>query len=102
MSKTKRRKHPGAFKAKVGLEAILGVKTVGQIAVGVGGPKYQATRPTVIFYLRLGSRGGLDLKWAASTRSNLLLKVRSISASGFSRKRTAMVIGSVRYSVCPA
>ena len=32
MSKTKRRKHTGAFKAKVGLEAILGVKTVGQIA----------------------------------------------------------------------
>ena len=32
MSKTKRRRHTGAFKAKVGLEAILGVKTVGQIA----------------------------------------------------------------------
>jgi transposase len=32
MSKTKRKRHTGAFKAKVGLEAILGVKTVGQIA----------------------------------------------------------------------
>jgi transposase-like protein len=32
MSKTKRRKHSGAFKAKVGLEALMGVKTVGQIA----------------------------------------------------------------------
>jgi transposase len=32
MSKTKRRKHTGAFKAKVGLEALIGVKTVGQIA----------------------------------------------------------------------
>jgi transposase-like protein len=32
MSKNKRRRHTGAFKAKVGLEAILGVKTVGQIA----------------------------------------------------------------------
>jgi transposase-like protein len=32
MSKTKRRKHSGAFKAKVGLEALMGIKTVGQIA----------------------------------------------------------------------
>lgn len=32
MSKTKRRRHTGGFKAKVGLGAILGVKTVGQIA----------------------------------------------------------------------
>ena len=32
MSKTKRRKHSGALKAKVGLEALVGVKTVGQIA----------------------------------------------------------------------
>ena len=32
MSKTKRKKHSGAFKSKVGLEALLGVKTVGQIA----------------------------------------------------------------------
>jgi len=30
--KTRRKKYNGAFKAKVGLEAILGVKTVGQIA----------------------------------------------------------------------
>jgi transposase len=32
MNKTKRRKHSGAFKAKVGLEALMGIKTVGQIA----------------------------------------------------------------------
>jgi len=32
MSKTKRRRHTGAFKAKVGLEALMGLKTVGQIA----------------------------------------------------------------------
>ena len=32
MSKTKRKRHAGAFKAKVGLEALMGVKTVGQIA----------------------------------------------------------------------
>ena len=32
MNKTKRKRHTGAFKAKVGMEAILGVKTVGQIA----------------------------------------------------------------------
>ena len=32
MSKTKRRKHSGAFKAKVGWEALVGIKTVGQIA----------------------------------------------------------------------
>ena len=32
MSKTKRKRHPAAFKAKVGLEALMGVKTVGQIA----------------------------------------------------------------------
>ena len=32
MSKTKRKRHTGAFKAKVGMEALLGVKTVGQIA----------------------------------------------------------------------
>jgi transposase-like protein len=32
MSKTKRKRYAGAFKAKVGLEALMGVKTVGQIA----------------------------------------------------------------------
>jgi transposase-like protein len=32
MSKTKRKRSSGAFKAKVGLEALIGVKTVGQIA----------------------------------------------------------------------
>ena len=32
MSKTKRTRHTGAFKAKVGLEALMGIKTVGQIA----------------------------------------------------------------------
>jgi transposase len=32
MSKTKRKSYPGAFKAEVGLEALMGVKTVGQIA----------------------------------------------------------------------
>jgi transposase-like protein len=32
MSKTKRKRYTGAFKAKVGLEALRGVKTVGQIA----------------------------------------------------------------------
>jgi transposase-like protein len=32
MSKTKRKRYSGAFKAKVGLEAVMGVKTVGQIA----------------------------------------------------------------------
>lgn len=72
------------------------------VAVGVGGPKHQAARSTVTFYLRLGSRGGLDLKWAASTRSSLPSKALSISASGLSRKVTAMVIGSTRYSVCPS
>jgi transposase len=30
--KTKRKKHSGAFKAKVGMDAILGIKTVAQIA----------------------------------------------------------------------
>ena len=32
MSKTKRKRYTGAFKAKVGLEALVGIKTVGQIA----------------------------------------------------------------------
>lgn len=32
MSKGKRKRYTGAFKAKVGLEALQGVKTVGQIA----------------------------------------------------------------------
>jgi transposase-like protein len=32
MSKTKRKRYSGAFKAKVGLEALMGLKTVGQIA----------------------------------------------------------------------
>src|SRR5512139_1884776 len=32
MSKSKRKRYSGAFKAKVGMEALLGVKTVGQIA----------------------------------------------------------------------
>ena len=32
MSKTKRRRYAAAFKAKVGLEALKGLKTVGQIA----------------------------------------------------------------------
>jgi len=32
MSKAKRKRYSGAFKAKVGLEALMGVKTVGQIA----------------------------------------------------------------------
>ena len=32
MSKTKRKRYAGTFKAKVGLEALMGVKTVGQIA----------------------------------------------------------------------
>lgn len=32
MRKTKRKRYAGAFKAKVGLEALMGVKTVGQIA----------------------------------------------------------------------
>jgi len=32
MSKTKRKRYTGAFKAKVGMEALIGVKTVGQIA----------------------------------------------------------------------
>lgn len=32
MPKTKRKRYSGAFKAKVGLEALMGVKTVGQIA----------------------------------------------------------------------
>jgi transposase-like protein len=32
MSKAKRKRYSGAFKAKVGLEALMGIKTVGQIA----------------------------------------------------------------------
>lgn len=32
MSKAKRKRYAGAFKAKVGLEALMGIKTVGQIA----------------------------------------------------------------------
>jgi transposase-like protein len=32
MSKTRRKRYTGAFKAKVGLEALIGMKTVGQIA----------------------------------------------------------------------
>ena len=32
MSKAKRKRYTGAFKAKVGMEALMGVKTVGQIA----------------------------------------------------------------------
>jgi transposase-like protein len=32
MSKIKRKRYTGAFKAKVGLEALMGIKTVGQIA----------------------------------------------------------------------
>jgi len=31
-TKTKRKKHSAAFKAKVGLEALMGIKTVAQIA----------------------------------------------------------------------
>ena len=32
MSKAKRKRYSGVFKAKVGLEALMGIKTVGQIA----------------------------------------------------------------------
>jgi transposase-like protein len=32
MSKAKRKRYTGAFKAKVGLEALMGIKTAGQIA----------------------------------------------------------------------
>jgi transposase-like protein len=32
MPKAKRKRYTGAFKAKVGLEALMGIKTVGQIA----------------------------------------------------------------------
>ena len=32
MKKAKRKRYTGAFKAKVGLEALMGIKTVGQIA----------------------------------------------------------------------
>jgi len=32
MKQTKRKRYAGSFKAKVGLEALKGVKTVGQIA----------------------------------------------------------------------
>jgi transposase len=32
MSKAKRKRYTGALKAKVGLEALMGIKTVGQIA----------------------------------------------------------------------
>ena len=32
MNKAKRKRYTGAFKAKVGLEALIGAKTVGQIA----------------------------------------------------------------------
>jgi transposase-like protein len=32
MSKKKRKRYTGAFKAKVGMEALIGTKTVGQIA----------------------------------------------------------------------
>jgi transposase len=32
MIKTKRKRYTGAFKARVGLEALMGIKTVGQIA----------------------------------------------------------------------
>jgi transposase-like protein len=32
MSKIKQKRYTGAFKAKVGLEALMGIKTVGQIA----------------------------------------------------------------------
>ena len=32
MSKTKRKRYTGAFKAKVGMDALIGLKTVGQIA----------------------------------------------------------------------
>ena len=32
MRRTKRKRYTGAFKAKVGLEALMGVKTVGQIS----------------------------------------------------------------------
>jgi transposase len=32
MSKTKRKRYSGAMKAKVGMDALIGIKTVGQIA----------------------------------------------------------------------
>jgi transposase len=32
MNKAKRKRYTGAFKAKVGLEALMGIKTIGQIA----------------------------------------------------------------------
>lgn len=44
MSKTKRKRDTGAFKAKVGLEALMGVKTVGQIARESQGHPVQVTQ----------------------------------------------------------
>ena len=44
MSKTKRKRYTGAFKAKVGLEALMGVETVGQIAREYQVPPVQVTQ----------------------------------------------------------
>jgi transposase len=46
LMKAKRKRYSGAFKAKVGLEAILGVKTVGQLAREYG------VHPTLILQWR--------------------------------------------------
>jgi transposase-like protein len=44
MSKTKRKRYTGAFKAKVGMGALIGVKTVGQIAREYGVHPVQVTQ----------------------------------------------------------
>jgi transposase-like protein len=53
MSKTKRRRYTGAFKAKVGLEALRGIKTVGQIAREYGKNKWMAVRKLAFKWIRI-------------------------------------------------
>ena len=44
MSRTKRKRYGGAFKPKVGLEALIGLKTVGKIAWEYQGHPVQVTQ----------------------------------------------------------
>jgi len=62
--KAKRKRYSGAFKAKVGLEAILGVKTVGQLA-----REYQV-HPTLITQWRGVIRDRLPELFETPAQSN--------------------------------
>ena len=54
VKRTKRKKHSAAFKAKVGLEALKGIKTVGQIARDYEIHPVQVTQWKKVIRERLG------------------------------------------------